>query len=89
VGYGAEAAEATDGRGPERELLTAASVTAVASDGQSSRRLKLQTGQMARPRSGNSSRKLVQPLVRQYSRVVIERRRMRRMEADRPTTDDW
>ena len=89
MGDGAEAAEAADGRGQEPELLTAASVTAAASDDQSSRRLKLQTGQMARRRSGNSSRKLVQPLVRQYSRVVIERRRMRRMEADRPTTDDW
>jgi hypothetical protein len=32
----------------------------------------------------------VQPLVRQYSFVVAcERRRMRRIEADRPTTDEW
>src|SRR4029079_2410968 len=41
------------------------------------------------PRSGLSSRKLVQPLVRQYSRVDIERRRMRRIEAERPLMDDW
>lgn len=31
----------------------------------------------------------MQPLVRQYSWVVSDRRRMRRMEADRPTTDEW
>jgi hypothetical protein len=48
-----------------------------------------QTGQTARLSSGWISRKLAQPLVRQYSRVVIERRRMRRIEADRPTTDEW
>ena len=31
----------------------------------------------------------MQPFVRQYSQVVIERRRMRRIDADRPTTDEW
>jgi hypothetical protein len=31
----------------------------------------------------------VQPLVRQYSRVDIERRRRRRIEAERPFMDDW
>ena len=32
----------------------------------------------------------MQPLVRQYSfELVIDRRRMRRIEADRPTTDEW
>ena len=48
-----------------------------------------QTGQTAWPSSGWSSRKLAQPFVRQYSLVVSDRRRMRRIDADRPTTDEW
>ena len=56
---------------------------------QSRRRVEPQTGQIAMRRSGYSSRKLVQPLVRQYSRVAIERRRKRRIDAERPLMDDW
>lgn len=41
------------------------------------------------PPSGCSSRKLVQPFVRQYRRVACERRRMRRLAASRPAMDDW
>ena len=57
--------------------------------GQSRRRVYPQTGHEAVPCSGCSSRKLVQPLVRQYSRIASERRRMRRIEAERPLMDDW
>jgi hypothetical protein len=58
--------------------------------GQSSRRWKPQTGQVATPRSTSSSRKLAQPFVLQKSRwLVALRRRSRRMEADRPTTVLW
>ena len=52
--------------------------------------MKPQIGHTARPSSGWISRKLVQPLVRQYRCVVAnDRRRMRRIDADRPTTDEW
>jgi hypothetical protein len=45
--------------------------------------------QWATPDSVSISRKLVQPLVLQYSRVAaLARRRRRRMAVDRPATDD-
>ena len=85
-----------------RVVVTAVSLTAgrsvgqsmvgqspIGSGRQSKWRVEPQTGQIARPRSGYSSRKLVQPLVRQYSRVAIDRRRRRRIEAERPLMDDW
>jgi hypothetical protein len=42
-------------------------------------------GHSARPVASSTSRKLVQPFVRQYGRVEAwERRRIRRMELERP-----
>jgi hypothetical protein len=45
-------------------------------------------GHVATPVAGSTSRKLAQPLVRQYGRFdCMVRRRMRRMELARPARD--
>ncbi len=60
--------------------------------GQWTRRTKPQMWQLAVPVSGSTSRKLAQPLVPQKRRLAAVaawvRRRIRRMAAERPVTDD-
>jgi hypothetical protein len=91
IGAGAGVGWRSD-RSLMRDLwVGAVSFDPVVRTAQWSRWLAPQIGQIAIPRSVSTSRKVGQPLVRQNGRIVAlaadARRRIRRMELERPATD--